>query len=365
MNLERLASLGWTPELELAWNALLDRAPDWCVARVTHEERGLYRLQISLEHSTSAELSGKLRFGAHARRALPVIGDWVACTWRDAPSRATVHAVLPRRSLLTRADSIGDGAEQCLAANVDIACVAMSLNQDFNPRRLERYLSSLWNSGAQPVVLLTKSDLHPDPESAAREIESSALGAEVLAVSAQTGHGLERVRALSRPGSTLVLLGSSGVGKSTLTNALLGEERAKTQDIRAHDDRGRHTTTQRSLYSLPGGGLWIDTPGMREFGLTDVSDGIEEAFSDLTAWAQNCRFTDCAHRTEPGCAVREALNTGALTLERLESYLKLQREAAYFDRKKDKALQSREKQRWKKISAQAEQHMKRKRWNAE
>jgi ribosome biogenesis GTPase len=238
-----------------------------------------------------------------------------------------------------------------LAANLDVVFIVSSLNEDLNLRRLERYLTLAWESGATPVILLTKADLHPDPDAAAAEVGTIAYGVPVHPLSARTGAGVAAVREHLLPGVTAALLGSSGVGKSTLVNTLTGEELLATQAIR-DDGSGRHTTTRRELVVLPGGGLVIDTPGLRELQLWEADEGLEEAFEDVAELAAQCRFSDCAHETEPGCAIQAALEDGRLTHERWESYVKLQRELEHLERRLDKRAQAEEKRRWRAVNVE-------------
>jgi ribosome biogenesis GTPase len=233
-----------------------------------------------------------------------------------------------------------------VAANLDTVFLVTSLNADFNLRRLERYLAAAWESGAEPAIVLTKADLCDDVERFVLEAESIAFGVPVHAVSAVTGRGLLELRGYLGPGRTAVLLGTSGVGKSTLVNALAGEELLATQEIREDDGRGRHTTSHRELVLLPGGGLILDTPGMRELGLWDAAAGVSDAFEDVEKLFADCRFADCAHESEPGCAVRRALADGTLDEVRWESYVKLQRELAHLDRKGDPRAMSAERKKW-------------------
>jgi ribosome biogenesis GTPase len=251
-----------------------------------------------------------------------------------------------------------------LGANVDVAFIVTSLDADFNTRRVDRYLTTIWDGGARPVLLLTKLDVCEDPAPYIAEMERAAPGVDVIALSAVTGAGMEALESRLRPGETTVLLGSSGTGKSTLINRLMGEAVALTKPIRASDGRGRHTTTSRHLWTLASGALIIDTPGMRELQLWADDEGFERAFGDVSEVARLCRFTDCRHETEPGCAVRSALEDGTLPPERLASYAKLGRELAFAARKADRAEMSREKERWKKIHHEARHHVKRKRWEA-
>jgi ribosome biogenesis GTPase len=263
---------------------------------------------------------------------------------RAAEASATIHHLLPRRSAFVR-KAIGGGA-QVVAANVDVAFLVASLNADLNPRRIERYLATAWESGASPVVVLTKADLCDDCEAHKASIEAVALGVPVHVVSAVTGQGLADLSASFAPGQTAALLGSSGVGKSSLVNALAGSSLMVTQAIREEDARGRHTTTHRELVLLPGGRLMLDTPGMRELGLWDAEAGVATTFADVEALVAECRFRNCAHGAEPGCAVRAALVDGSLDEGRWRSYAKLQREAARFARRDDPRRQAELRKVW-------------------
>jgi ribosome biogenesis GTPase len=264
----------------------------------------------------------------------PVTGDWVAVAARPAEGSATIHHLLPRRTAFTR-KAVGRGGGQIVAANVDVALLVASLNQDLNARRIERYLVMAWESGASPAVVLTKADLCADREARKAEIEAGAPGVPVHVVSAVTGEGLAALSASLPPGQTAALLGSSGVGKSSLVNALAGRAVMATQAIREHDARGRHTTTHRELVLLPSGRLVLDTPGMRELGLWEADAGVGTTFADIEALIAECRFRDCGHKSEPGCAVQSALAEGRLDAARWRSYGKLRREAIRIDRKDD------------------------------
>jgi ribosome biogenesis GTPase / thiamine phosphate phosphatase len=268
----------------------------------------------------------------------PVTGDWVAAEILIEEDKAIVRAILPRRSRFARKEPWLT-EEQVVAANVDTAFLVTDCGLDFNPRRLERYLTAAWDSGAAPVVVLTKADLAADPAATVEEAQSVAFGVPVHAVSSVTGTGLEELATYLQPGSTIALLGSSGVGKSTLANRLLGEDRLATGELR-RDGRGRHTTTNRELVRLPGGAFLLDTPGMRELQLWADEGALEETFSDVADLARECRFSDCGHGTEPGCAIRTALEDGSLPQVRWESYRKLQGELRALAIKQDARLKS-------------------------
>ena len=337
-----LESYGWSDELHAQFDPYAARG--LVPARVTVQQRGLYTLASALGELT-AVLAGRFSFEAEAG-AYPVAGDWVAAAARPDESAATIHDVLPRKTAFIRKAAGPAIAEQVIAANVETAFLVTSLNADLSLRRLERYLATAWESGAQPAIVLTKADLCDDVESAVFEVESIAYGVPVHPVSAVSGRGLDDLRAYLQPGRTAVLLGTSGVGKSTLVNALAGEELLVTREIRESDARGRHTTTHRELVLLPGGGLILDTPGMRELGLWDSAEGISGAFEDVEELFADCRFSDCAHASEPGCAVQSALRDGSLDESRWQSYVKLQRELAHLERKGDHRAMSAERKKW-------------------
>ncbi|MGN0997530.1 MAG: ribosome small subunit-dependent GTPase A [Candidatus Ventricola sp.] len=300
--------------------------PDLTPGRIVAQERGLYRAVFDCGERL-AEVSGRLLHQAVSAVDTPCVGDFVMAD--TAPERAVIRAVLPRRSLLVRR-AAGAGREaQGVAANVDTAFLCMSLNHNFNVRRLERYLAMAYDSGASPVVLLTKADLCADVRAALDSLPLAVReGAPVCVVSAAQEAGCQALLPYLAPGRTVAFIGSSGVGKSTLINRLLGEERLDTQAV-GFGDRGRHTTTRRELFMLPGGAMVIDTPGMRELGLWDADDGLGRAFADIEALAAQCRFASCTHGSEPGCAVRRAITDGELDEERLLAFGKLRREAAY------------------------------------
>ncbi|MES3026599.1 MAG: ribosome small subunit-dependent GTPase A [Pseudomonadota bacterium] len=337
-----LDTYGWSQTLQRHFTEHAARG--FSPGRVIVQQRGLYRLATPLGE-VSAEPSGKFLhealIGDH-----PVAGDWVACTVRAQERAATIHHLLPRSSVFIRRASGPGGGSQVVAANVDLVLLVASLNADLSLRRLERYLATAWESGAQPVIVLTKADTCEDAEALISQVEAIAFGVPVHAVSAVTGEGVAEVRALLAPGKTAVLLGSSGVGKSTLVNALAGAELMATGGIREDDARGRHTTTHRELVVLPTGALVLDTPGMRELGLWDADEGVAATFGDIEALGAACRFRDCGHQAEPGCAVRAALELGDLDEGRWKSYGKLQRELAHLDRRDDPQAQIENRKLW-------------------
>jgi ribosome biogenesis GTPase / thiamine phosphate phosphatase len=328
----RLVALGWT------LSRALDAAPllrdGHRPARVLAQHRDRYVVGTE-DGDLSAVQSGRSRIEAASRVDLPAVGDWVAVRPVDA-HLVVLRSILPRSSAFVRQIAGETSEAQVVAANIDVALIATSLNGDLNARRLERYVTLAWESGALPVVLLTKSDLaSPDELAAARvSVGSVAPGVEIVALSTHDGSGLDALSRLLTPGVTAVLVGSSGVGKSTLVNALLGEARLETNEIR-DDDKGRHTTTHRELVRLGSGALLIDTPGMRELQLWSDGSGVAAAFADVESLAERCRFGDCVHETEPGCAVRDALTSGALDPQRFASYRALMREVAWLARRSD------------------------------
>ena len=341
-----LEALGWSPrEAELFEpHAARGLRP----ARVAVGYGATFRVYLE-DGETLADISGRLRHAARTRRDLPTVGDWAALRWTSPAARPAIHAILARKSLFSRKAAGEETTEQLLAANVDIAFLVTGLDRDFNLRRIERYLVMCHESGADPVLVLNKSDLAEDLERQVDEVEHIASGAPVHAISSKLGRGLEALDAYLRPGRTVALLGSSGVGKSTLINRLLGYERQLTNEVRESDSRGRHTTTYRELVPLPGGALLVDTPGMRELQLWEASEGFAETFEDIAQLAVDCHFSDCRHDAEPRCAVKEAVREGRLAPERLASYHKLQAELAALATRQDALARQGEKKKLRAI----------------
>jgi ribosome biogenesis GTPase len=339
----RLAELGWDDAFAQAFGAEHAK-PDVHPGRIIIEFNYIYRVATD-DGEVDAVLSGRLKHHASTRGELPAVGDWVAVRRRPDEDRGAIVAVLPRRSRFSRRGAGNVTHEQVVAANVDVAFIVMGLDADFNLRRLERYLLLARESGANPVVLLTKPDLCEDTPGRLAEVSALTGDLPVHVLSPKFNEGLDQVDAYLTPGRTGALLGSSGVGKSTIINRLVGSDVRKTRAVREADARGRHTTTHRELVVLPSGGLIIDTPGMRELQLWDVGESVRETFDDIEALASECRFTDCRHRDEPRCAVKAAIGEGTVPAARLESYLKLQNEMAHLARAQDERAQLDEKRR--------------------
>lgn len=326
-------------------------------ARIIREDRSRYLARTEAGEITCT-LSGKLRHETGERADWPAVGDWTAA--RPAPDgrSGVIHAVLPRKSAFSRKTAGRKTGEQVVAANADTVFITAGLDENYNLRRLERTLTLAWNSGARPVILLNKSDLCADAEARKLETEAACPGADVLVVSAAGKTGLRQLDPYLIPGQTVVFLGSSGAGKSTLINALYGSEILKTNSVSSLGSRGRHTTTARSLFRLPGGALVMDTPGMRELQVWGDDAGMETSFTDIERLADGCRFRDCRHENEPGCAVRAAVENGQLDAGRLESYHKLLKEFDYLEKRRADRPDLTGKARWKSISRILKQYKK-------
>jgi ribosome biogenesis GTPase len=338
-----LKELGWDSYFDGLWQ---ERSVAGCVpARVVSQHRGLWRIAGDFDERWGAP-SGKMR-AVPVGSDWPAVGDWVAAEIPDGDQQATIHGVLRRRSQFVRKTAGKRVAQQVIVANVDTAFIVVALDGDFNLRRLERYLAQARESGATPVVLLNKADECDDMTARIAEVEEVSMGISVFALSARTAQGVPALHSFLAPGRTVVLLGSSGAGKSTLVNRLLGQDLQHVQPIREKDSRGRHTTTARELLILPGGAMVIDTPGLRELQLWDATEGVAETFADVDDLAGKCRFGNCRHEDEPGCAVQAALAEGTLDPARLESRRKLQREEEFLVRKMDPEAKKEEKHRIK------------------
>ena len=352
-----LEQLGWNERWAAAFveHAASGRVPGRVVLEHTH----IYRVATG-EQELLARVSGRMRHQANTRPDYPGVGDWVVIE-PVADGDARIHAVLPRSSKFSRRAAGDVTEEQVVAANIDVVFLVGGLDNDFNPRRIERYLVVAWESGATPVVVLNKADVVEEPERFAEEVRASAPGVDVHTVSAKQPETLNALRAHLGRGRTGALLGSSGVGKSTIVNRLIGQELLRTRDVRITDSRGRHTSTGRQLVVLGDDGILIDTPGMRELQLWDAGQSLEEAFPDIDALAAGCRFRDCSHTQEPGCAVRAAVTSAELPQARYESFLKLAGEREHQQRQLDERAMLEQKRKWKVLTKAANKHIKEKR----
>jgi ribosome biogenesis GTPase / thiamine phosphate phosphatase len=351
-------NLGMTDELYSNFN---ENYPDgYKLGRVALEHKYSYRVWLE-DGEYLCTLAGKLTFEALGREDLPAVGDWVAVKTSPGEMRGIIKGILHRKSKFSRKVAGLVTEEQIVAANVDTVFIVNSLNDDLNLRRIERYLLLAWESGSNPVIILSKADLVTDLQAKLDQVSSVAIGVPVIAVSVLEGTGTQELQTYLAPGKTVALIGSSGVGKSSLVNYFTGFEKQLVKEIRESDDKGKHTTTHREMVMLPGGAILIDTPGMREIQLWTGEEGISESFADIEQYAVACRFRDCSHKDEPGCAVLSAIGDGLLDESRLSSYKKLQKELAFIDRKLDKKAQAEEKKHWKNISKEIRNKTKHKR----
>ncbi len=341
MNLE---DYGWSAarNTELAALTLPDAVP----GRILREYRHRYAV-FTTAGILDAEVTGTFRHEHPRQEDFPAVGDWVALVPVPGEEKGRIHAVLPRKTAFTRPDPGRTSEMQVMAANVDTVFLVSGLDGDFNLRRIERYLTMAYDSGANPVIVLNKCDLEDDLPARITEVEGVAYGVPIHGVSSVSGVGLERIKGYALPGKTLVCLGSSGAGKSSLVNALLGNMVMEIGEVREDDSRGRHTTTHRELFPLPDGGLIIDTPGIRELQVSGSGENLQAAFEDVEALLGNCRFRDCTHSGEAGCAVEAALESGALDAKRFDAYQRLQREMAYTERRQSENYAYEERKRGK------------------
>jgi ribosome biogenesis GTPase len=344
-----LKDLGWPEE----WFAELQQYTPERLVRITARHKGFLTAISPAGHELRCYLPGKMQFQSTAGE-LPVVGDWcvVEAEFIDESGSpaAAITLVLPRRSKISRLASGRETEEQVLAANIDYCFIVTSVNREFNIKRLHRYLLITRQGGAEPVVVLSKIDIADDLPVIEQALQESFPGLSVIKTSVPTNSGLEEIRSYLHTGRTAAFLGSSGVGKSTLVNALLQQNLQRTREIRENDDHGRHTTSGASLLFIPGGGMIIDTPGLREIHVYGDSDDLEQTFENVHKFAQNCKFRDCTHNAEPGCAVRAALESGALPGDEYENHLKLQKELGHSRRQVDQRAATKEKKRWKQIS---------------
>lgn len=347
-----LKDLGWNDYFQAVLHDYKDS--DLTIARVSLQQKQFYKV-MTPERDYDAVIAGKLRHEAASTSDFPVVGDWVLVEFPEQDDKAIIKHVLPRKTKISRdtgsrksLKKITD--EQVVVANVDLIFLVSALDADLNLRRLERYLALIWDSGASPVLVLNKADACENAEEIVQDVQEVAMGVPVHVVSAVRAQGIDELKQYLQPGITVALLGSSGVGKSTIINKLLGEEKFKIAEIGEYKDKGRHTTTHREMVMLPDGGILIDNPGMRAVQVWEGDEGISKSFEDIETYAQNCRFNDCRHVNEPECAVIEAVEQGEIPQDRYESYLKLLKEQEYRSRKENWATRQNSKRRWKSIS---------------
>ena len=344
-----LKLLGWNSFFEENSKSLKEKKFSFARIITEHKERYIIATEVG---ELQAEVTGKLLYSSENPADLPKVGDWVAVIIYEDENKAIIHELLPRKSRFGRKASGKKILEQVLASNVNLLFIVQSLDTNYNLRRLERYIAMAYEGNMEPVIVLNKSDLCTDLNEKLQEVENSFPHIKLIAVSAQTGSGINSIKELITEGKTCALVGSSGVGKSSIINCLLGYDRQKVNDVRLSDSKGKHTTTTRDLIFIPDCGMIIDTPGMREFQLWNTEEGLEIAFEEIEELSASCRFKDCSHTHETECAVQNALESGKLSQERYNSYLKLKKEAEWIKRKTDPEEMKKHEQKWKKIHSQ-------------
>lgn len=351
-----LKDLGWDSHFKTQFENY-DNKEGLEPARVTQEHKGLY-MMINSRGEYLAEISGRMRYLARGYSDFPAVGDWVLAKIFPREKKGIIHVILERKTRFSRKavlsggmpESHGKTEEQMIAANIHTVFIVNSMDSDFSLRRIERYMTSVYASNMNPVIVLNKSDIISDIETYINQAESIAFGVPVIPVSGLTGKGIDDLRKFIHPGETIVFLGSSGVGKSTIINNLTGTERQKVNVVRKIDQKGRHTTTTRELIILPDGGILIDTPGMREFQPWKGENDTGNAFEDIKSFAEKCRFKNCSHESEPGCAVKKALSNGHLDAGRYKNYMQMKREARHLEARVEKRAELAEKKKWKDIA---------------
>lgn len=355
--MEKLNYLGWEEFFES--NFIEFQKQNFFPARVAIENKTNYFLYTQFGEAVG-EVSGKLFFDSDEKSGLPKVGDWVAVSLFDENSKAVIHDVLPRKTKLSRRSTDRRTGEQIIAANVDVVFIVQSLDENFNINRLERYFTAVYQSGAIPVAVLNKSDICVSAESHKQLVKNAHPELDVYNVSALNGEGINQLRKYFSLGKTVVFVGSSGVGKSSLINKITGAEIQKINSVRLTDSKGRHTTTKRELLILPDGGLLVDTPGMREFGLWDAGEGLSKTFSGFEELSLQCKFKDCTHTHETNCAVIKAVEDGIVSKQQYENYLKMRKELKYLETKQDIFAALEEKRKWKNIHKEAKRIFKNK-----